>query len=376
MSDTQTITAPAKEWIAALTRLTPAMAGKKPVPILHGIRISPASGTIAGYNYETSATTVLAGSEGEGYDFLGSWRWLLDAIRTRTSRDKSAPVTVSLDGDKLTVAACGYEASVEAMPIADYPSVPSPEPEVSVSIPATELRAALRRVNIAASKDDYLPILACARVSMKDGEVELYTTDRYRLAYDSFTGDGEGEAKFLLSGKVIKSVDRFLTGDVIFGIHDNRIVISTEKVTYTTIATDGDYPKIESLFPRELKASFEVDRVVLLEGARVASAMSERNNPCFVSLREAGAEVTYSFGLFGESKSPTAGVQFAEGDLEPSKFAMTPRYLIETLEQIPTSHVRISYVSQTKPLLFTPEGVAASEDRISKHLIMPVRMPS
>lgn len=376
MTSVQTITAPAKEWISALTRLTPAMAGKKPVPILHGVRISPSTGTVAGYNYETSATTVLTDAEGEGADFLGSWRWLLDAIRTRTARAKSAPVTVSLEGDKLTVATCGYEASVEAMPVEDYPNIPAPAPSASVTIPATELRAVLRRVNIAASKDDYMPILTCARVSMQDGNVELYTTDRYRLAYDSFTGAGEGEAKFLLSGKVIKSVDRFLTGDVVLGIHDNRIVISTEKVTYTTIAVDGDYPKIESLFPSELKASFEVDRVVLLEGAKVAAAMSERNNPCFVSLREAGAEVTYSFGLFGESKSPTAGVQFAEGDLEPSKFAMTPRYLIETLEQMPTSHVRISYVSETKPLLITPEGVSASEDKISKHLIMPVRMPS
>lgn len=377
MTAMQAVTAPAKEWIAGLNRLAPAMAGKKPLPILYGVHIDPADGVLSAYDYDTSCVTSVADSEGVGAPFLVNFRWLLDAIRTTTGKTKAAPVTVALDGEKVTVSACGYELHTQALQVADYPEIPDLSPTDFLSVPAAELRAALRRVSIAASKDDTLPILTAVRVSISDGAMELLATDRYRLAEDHVEGRGEGSADFLLNYRTIKALDRFLTGaDIVIGLCDNRISIKTEHAAFTSVSVDGDYPKIKALFPADVTASFEVDRAVLLESAKVAERMNERFSPCFVRMFDGGAEVTFDYGLFGPSKAPVATGGVVAGLKEEMKFCISPRYLVEALQQLDGDKVRISYTTAPKPFLFSPAGLETNDPKSPKHLIMPVRMPS
>lgn len=377
MSSMQVITAPAKDWIAALTRLSPAMIGKKSMPILYCVHIDPAAAVLSGYDFETSAVTTLAESSGEGAPFLVTYRWLVDAIRTTTGKTKAAPVTVSLDGEKVTVSACGYELHAETMPVADYPEIPTPSPDASAKLPAAEFRAALRRASIAASTDETLPILEGVQVTLSSGAVELLATDRYRLAEDHVIGKGEGSGVFVLGGRAIKAMDRFLVGgEILVGVSERLVIITTDAATFTTIGTDGTYPKIKSLFPEAVTASFEFDRVALLESARVAEKMNERWAPCLLRMSASGAEVTFNYGLFGPSKSPVAAGGVVSGSDDEIHLAMNPKFLVETLQQIPTDKVRVSYTSLPKPFLFTPAGLEVNDPESPKHLIMPVRMPS
>lgn len=376
MSSLQVITAPAKDWIAALNRLTPAMSGKKSMPILNFIVVNPAKLTLSGYNFETSAVTGLLSAEGSGDPFLVSWRWLLDAIRTTSGKTKTAPATVSLDGTKITVSSCGYELHAETANLSEYPEIPNAAPSVESMLPPAALRAALRRARVAASADDTLPLLQSVQVNMLDGGIELLATDRYRLANDYVSGVGEGEASFLLSRSTIKAIDRFITGETVsIGIRERHISIITETTTYTSLAVDGDYPKIRSLFPDEVTGAFEVDRTVLIEAAKVALTMNTEYSPCCIDLSKDGGQVTFDYGLFGPSKSPTAAGGCVAGAADPIRFAMNPKYLIESLQQITTDIVRISYTSLPKPFLFSPQGVAAGDEKALKYLIMPVRMP-
>jgi len=377
MSSLQVITAPAKDWIAALTRLAPAMSGKKAVPVLYSVHIDPVASVLSAYDYETSCVTTVAEAEGQGAPFLVTYRWLLDAIRTTTGKTKTAPVTVALNGKKITVSACGYELHAEAMPVADYPGIPDLSPADFLSVQAGEFRAALRRASTAASKDETLPILTAVRVAIGDGAMELLATDRYRLAYDHVEGSGEGSADFLLNYRTIKALDRFLTGDdVVIGLSENRISIKTQHATFTSMGIDGDYPKIKTLFPAEVTASFEVDRAALLESAKVAERMGERFSPCIVRLFDGGAEVTFDYGLFGPSKAPVATGGIVAGLNEEMKCAFNPHYLVEALQQWTGDKVRISYTTAPKPFLFSPGGHDPSDPKSPKHLIMPVRMPS
>ncbi|MCZ9884123.1 DNA polymerase III subunit beta [Arthrobacter sp. B2a2-09] len=375
MSDLQAITAQAKDWIAALTRLSPAMVGKKPLAILTAVHIDPAAGVLSGYDFETSAVTTLD-ALGEGAPFLVSYRWLLDAIRATSGKTKTALTTVTLDGKKVTVESCGYEVHAEALPVDDYPEIPDVPATISTEVPACEFRAALRRAVVAASAEEIYPVLEAVQISMVDGALELQATDRYRLAEDHVAGEGSGCTKFLLKRRTIKSLDRFLVGgNVQISVHDNRVAIKTEDVTFTTISVDGDFPKIKSLFPDAVKASFEVDRAVLLESTRVAKAMNDRFAPCFVRLFDGGAEVTFNDGLFGPSRAPVAIGEVVAGVKDEVSFGMNPNFLIEALVQIPTDKVSISYTTAPKPFLFQPAGAQVNDPKSPKHLIMPVRMP-
>jgi len=353
------------------------MAGKKSIAILYSVHIDPATGALSGCDFETSAVTTLTESAGEGAPLLVSYRWLMDAIRTTTGKVKTAPVTVSLDGEKVTVSACGYELHAETMPIADYPEIPAPELEAYTILPAGELRNALRRVSIAASMDETTPILESVQVSLSSGAAEFLATDRYRLAEDHASGKGEGSGAFILGRRAVKAIDRFLIGgEILLGIGDGRIIIKTDAATFTAMAIDGTYPKIKTLFPETVTASFEFDRLVLLESTRVAQRMNEQHAPCIISMSASGAEVTFSYGLFGPAKAPVAAGGVIAGLADEIKCAFNPRYLAEALQQIATDRVRISYTTLPKPFLFTSGGLEINDPESPKHLIMPVRMPS
>lgn len=377
MSTMQAITASAKDWVAALTRLSPAMAGKKPISILYCVHVDPAAGVLSGYDYETSAVTALPEFDGIGAPFLVPYRWLLDGIRATTGRTKSALVTVTHDGKKITISACGYEIHADSQALDEYPEIPTVTPEVSSSFPAATFRAALRRAVVAASTDDTLPILNAVQIRLKSGAMELRATDRYRLVEDHVTGAGEGDAVFLLTRKAIKAIDRFLVGaDVVIGVNDRHVVIKTEDATFTTLSVDGTYPAVQALFPVSTTASFEFDRAVLLESAKVAQRMNEKFLPCLVRMSDAGAEVTFNYGLFGPSKAPLASGGVVAGEKDDVHLPLNPNFLVETLQQIPTDLVRISYTTAAKPFMFSPAGLEVNDPESLKYLLMPVRMPS
>lgn len=377
MSSIQAVTASAKDWLDALARLAPVMAGRKPVPILYLAHVDPSAGMLSAFNYEVSAVTRIAESEGVGAPFLIPYQWLLAAIRTTSGRSKTASVTVSTDGlRKVSLSARGYELHAETDDVSKYPDFPLFQTEVSRTVAAGDLRAALRRVSTAASTDESLPILNTVRVELISAGLDFLATDRYRLAQDCVDGEGEGEGSFQLKLKIAKALDRFLVGEpVVIGLADKWVSIVTDNVTFRVMTMDGDYPNLRPLFPTEVTAQVEIDRAVLLQSANVAKAMSERNLPCYIRMFDGGAEVTFADGIFGPSRAPIAFGEVVAGAKDEVNFAMNPGLFVDALSQISTDKVRISYTTQVKPFVFSPEGMEATAPRIVKHLIMPVRMP-
>lgn len=375
MSSLQVITAPAKEWLAALTRLTPALVGKKAVPILNSVRINPAEGVLSGFNYETSAVTKID-AEGEGSPFLANWRWLLDSIKLTTSQSKTAMVSVTATDERVTVAACGYELHAELLKLADYPEIPFISSDATTRVPASEFRASLSRVVSVASTEDRMPTLATVQLKMDGGDLRMIATDRFRLAMDRVHGDGRGSAEFLLRARTAKAWDKYLVGeDIEVAISEDALIVKTELVTFTSQGIDGDYPKIANLFYTDASGAFEIDRAVMLASAKVAAAMTERNTPCFIRVFDGGAEVTFNDHLFGLSKAPIAPASAVAGCKDEISFAMAPRFFVDALQRIPTKSVRISYQSSNKPFAITAEGVAAGDTEALNFLVMPVRMP-
>jgi hypothetical protein len=104
--------------------------------------------------------------------------------------------------------------------------------------------------------------------------------------------------------------------------------------------------------------------------------MNEKFLPCLVRMSDAGAEVTFNYGLFGPSKAPLASGGVVAGEKDDVHLPLNPNFLVETLQQIPTDLVRISYTTAAKPFMFSPAGLEVNDPESLKYLLMPVRMPS
>ena len=168
----------------AVTWTARSLSPRPPVPVLSGLLLKAENGqvSLAGFDYEISSRVSIDAQIEEEGTALVSGRLLADICRSLPS----APVDVITDDGKLTLICRSSRFNLAAMPVQDYPELPG-LPEVSGVIDGAEFAQAVAQVNIAASKDDTLPILTGVRIEIDGERMTLLATDRYRLAMRELT---------------------------------------------------------------------------------------------------------------------------------------------------------------------------------------------
>lgn len=377
---TSSITASAKDWIAALNFVAPAVSYRPPAPVLQCIHVDPGVGRITGFDYEVRAETHVNGAEGQGKPFVASYSLLREAIMRTTKADRSVPVVVtagkSSSGLFTTVSAAGYSIVLESYDVEEFPSPVASKTTHKLEVSGRDLKATIQRVGIAASKDDTLPILTGIQFIHEGNKLSLLATDRYRLALGEVQTARKTKTAFtfLLKAKIADAVAKRITasGDVTVRLVDgDKVRFDLPGGSIESLLVDGDYPKIQSLFPSDCTLVFEVERVPLLNASLTAGALAERNTPAVLNFSEAGVQVAFNVGLFDNSTSPlvlgvSAGIAY-----EAIQTAFNPAYLIPALKALTGECVRFSFRTPAKPALMTE----AAGDGV-KHLLMPVRLPS
>lgn len=375
MSSLQVVTAPAKEWLAALSRLTPATTGKRSVPILGMVLIDPAAATLFAVGNKGTALTGLDTAPGYGEPFLVSVSWLRSAITSTTGRDRNVDVQVAADGNQVTVEAAGYKLRFETMPVLKFPvRVEHHVLESHISIDAAALRAALDRALVAASVDDTLPVLNSVHFKSGPDGLTLWSTDRYRLTSGFVPGHGFGDQHFTVPASFVKhltkqvkagsvSVDFEKQGNIIFRLNGSE---------YTVAGIEADYPKLGELFETTPTTTMDVDRVQLLEAAKVANHMAERNTPAYLAIGKDGVLLRFNDSVFGPDAAP-----LAVGTLigEAVEVAFNAFYLLGLMNSFKGEAVRIYGGEPGKKWHFIDGGADTTDKAQYRHIIMPVRMP-
>lgn len=375
MSSVQVITAPAKEWLAALSRLTPMTIGKKAVPILGMVRIDPVSATLFAVGNQGTAETELDTAPGNGGPFLVSYSWLRSAITSTTGRNRDAEVQVAADGKQVAVEALGYKLRVESAPLANFPTQDEHHLfDSHISVDAVALRLALDRALVAASTDDTLPVLNSVHFKSTPEGLTLWSTDRYRLTSGFVPGHGYGDESFTVPLSVLKHLAKQIKkGNVNVDLtKDRHIVFRLPGATYIIAGNEADYPKLGDLFEITPTTIMDVDRVQLLEAAKVANHMAERNTPAYLTITEAGVLTRFNDGVFGPDEAP-----LATGTLtgDPVEVAFNAFYLLGLMNTFKGEAVRI-YGGETGRKWHFIDGGADTTDKAQyRHILMPVRMP-
>lgn len=371
-----TVRATAKEWLRALTVAGAATSRRPPIPILHGVLITPSKGsvTVEAFDYETSARTVIPAEVEGDSPFCVSRSWLSKAVKMIAGRKTNTEVAVSVDGAKVTVQARGYTLVSDSMPASEYPETPERE-TASVTVDTRDLKAAIKRVSLAVNTDETMPILGAIEFRFSKTDVSLWATDRYRMGTEVVACKGKREVSVLLKARNLRRIIPKLEDDVTtfgFDTAAERVTIQSGRNTFTGAVVGGEYPKIESLFPAETRFAVEVDRAALLDAAVVAAEMLPRHNPCKLLCTADGATIEFSDGLWEGSTTPKADGRFVQGS-EDHSLAFNPSYLADALRSIESCTVKVAGTVPARPWVFTDPGAEAGSHR---HLLMPVRMPS
>ncbi|MHA7275846.1 DNA polymerase III subunit beta [Arthrobacter sp. Hz1] len=359
----------------AVTWTARSLSPRPPVPVLSGLLIKAAGGTLslASFDYEISARLEIPADIAEEGTILVSGRLLADICRSLPS----APVEVETEGTKVTLTCRNSRFNLATMPEGEYPELPTP-PEISGVVDGDAFAQAVSQVIIAASRDDTLPILTGVRMEIEDDLITLLATDRYRLALREVTWKPRTpgiSTSALVKAKTLNEVAKTLgsSGDLSIALSGDRELIGFESGgrRTTSLLVDGDYPKIRALFPESTPIHATVETSVLVEAVRRVSLVAERNTA--VRMAFSAGQVTLDAGTGEDAQASEAIEATLDGD--DITVAFNPHYLSEGLGAFSSKFVRFSFTTPPKPVVISAQENATGEDRTDyRYLLMPVRM--
>lgn len=376
--------ADAVAWVARSLPARPA------VPVLAGVLITgtDAGLTIAGFDYDVSAEVTVPAEIASTGTVLVSGRLLSEITRALPAK----PVDVSVEGNRVLLTCGSAKFSLPAMPVEDYPSLPS-LPDETGTIAADVFSEAISQVAVAAGRDDTLPMLTGIRVEISGETIVLAATDRFRLAVREltwFTSSPGVEAAVLVPARTLAEAAKAVTSgsDVHLALGSGSAVgeerllgIRSAGKRSTTRLLDAEFPKFRQLLPAEHTALATIGVAELTEAIKRVALVADR-----------GAQVRMEFSEGTLHLSAGAdGVGMAEEDLEvefagePLTIAFNPTYLTDGLGSVHSDRVTFGFTTASKPAVLRPAGdrgldiagpgpfPAVETDYV--YLLMPVRLP-
>ena len=323
------------------------------LPILSGVLIQAnADGLVlSSFDYEVSSQTEIQADVEETGTVLVSGRLLAEIA----GRLPNAPVRVATEESRISVSCGSASFTLLSMPVEEYPSIPEVGAESGV-VPAEEFATAVAQVAVAASRDDVTPVITGVQLEVRENNLSLVATDRYRVAVREIEWDGGGVASeqavtALVPARTLQEVGKTFghsgTISVAITSRDDRelIAFSAERKTVTSLLIKGNFPPVRRLFPDTVDNHAVMNTADLIEATRRVALVLERE-----------AALRYSFTADGLTLEAIGSEQAQASETidailtgDDTVVSLKPQFLLDGLGAVHSEFVRISFTKTENP---------------------------
>ena len=378
------VLAEAVQWAARSLPLRPS------VPILAGLLVqADADGvTFSSFDYETSAQIHVTAAVADEGQALVSGRLLADISRSLPPK----PVDITSDDTKVELICGSARFTLQTLPVADYPSLPT-MPEATGTVPSAAFAQAVAQVVVAAGRDELLPVFTGVRVEIDDDTISLLATDRYRMALKELTWNPsrpQSSATALVPARVLSETSRSMTageeimlslsdggaGDGIIGF-DGRGPAGQRQTT--TRLLDGEFPKVRHIMDTAALMNVRVGTTEVIAAAKRVALVAERNTSLRMLMGDGFVTLEAATGDQAQASESIEAITDQPGGGDPVVTAagFNPSYLLDALGAFDTPYVNFAFTAPSKPCQLT--GVPALDGEALtdyRHVIMLMRLPS
>jgi DNA polymerase-3 subunit beta len=351
------------------------------LPILSGVLIQANDDglVLSSFDYEVSSQTEIQADVQEPGTVLVSGRLLAEIA----GRLPNAPVSIATEESRITVQCGSASFTLLSMPVEEYPSIPEIGEQTGL-VPADKFAAAVAQVAVAASRDDVTPVITGVQLEVRENNLSLVATDRYRVAVREIDWDGGGVASetahtALVPARTLQEVGKTFghsgTISVAITSRDDRelIAFSADKKTVTSLLIKGNFPPVRRLFPDNVDNYAVMNTAELIEATRRVALVLERE-----------AALRYSFSADG-LKLEAIGSEQAQASEEidailsgdETVVSLKPQFLLDGLAAVPSEFVRISFTKTENPnkpgpvLITSQTSREQSGDDSYRYLLQP-----
>ncbi len=361
------VTCSRDELVAKLAIVSRGVSTRTAVQILAGILV-----TVEGDKLNLAATdmelslraSMDAQVEDEGSAVLPG-RTLVEIARLLPAEE----VTLQYKGEEgvveITCGSASYRLNTYTPE--DFPRLPDTESLSRYPIERDAFLETIQRVSRSASRDESRPVLTGILMRFESGKLVMAATDSYRLSVKETSVETElPELEAIVPARALQELARIGQGasEIELGLHENQVVFGVDGTWLTTRRIDGQFPNYNQLVPETFEHEVRMPREELLDVVRRASVMAQRNSP--LRLRFESGELTVAARTqdVGEA-SESMPVPFSG---EPLEIGFNADFLRDGVESVTDDEVRLKLISPLRPGLIQGEG----DD--FWYLIMPIRL--
>jgi DNA polymerase-3 subunit beta len=247
------------------------------IPVLAGIRIEAAMGTVEMQttNLQISVRHAVAANVEEEGVCVVSGRILQNVVKNLSD----APVIFEDRGRVIEITCEKSHFRLNTLEATDFPEFPDVEPARSVELPSELLGRMVDKVYRVTSKDTSRPILSGVLLTVEDNTIRLVATDSYRLAVcdtNTETSGVDEPFEVIVPGTTFHDVLNLptMTETVSIGITESQLVFFFGATTYISRRIEGNFPNFRALLPKSCTTTVHFDASGLSKALKRVSVIA------------------------------------------------------------------------------------------------------
>lgn len=353
---------------SAIDGVSKAVTLRSSIPALEGILLK-AEGfqlTLTGYDLEMGITTTIEANVRQAGEIVLSAKLLGDMVRRLPSGEVSIYTNES---GNATIKGGVAEFDILAMSASDYPDLPTPGADHTLTIKAGMLRGMIEKTLYAVSQDDKKPAHTGELFAIEEDKLTVVALDGYRLAIVERPVQAEKHIRIIIPAKTLTEVNKLLgddADDVRISANRHFVVFNSGNYTILSRLIEGEFLNYANVIPNGCKTRVVLETRDFIDTIERASLIiTERlKNPLRI-LFDASGKVTVrcqtNLGKVVDEFSAQV-----EGD--PVEIGFNNRYLLDALRNARCEKVVLELSGPLSPVKILPEE---GEDFI--YLVLPVR---
>lgn len=343
------------------------------LPILDNFLFEIVDGrlTVSASDLETTMRTSLDVEAKEEGKIAIPAKLLLDVLKnlpdqpcTFLVNDETFSIEIAYDNGKSKMV--GFDGD-------DFPRTPALEKSSSIRISGSILSNAINKTIFATGVDDLRPVMSGVFCEFSPESITFVATDAHKLVrYTRTDSQADGSSSFILPKKPLNLLKGNLKGDeeVKLEYNDSNAVFTFNDSILVCRLIDGKYPNYEAVIPKENPNVLMIDRLQFLSSIKRVSIFANKTTHQ-IKLKLAGAELSLSAEDidFANEANERLTCNYSGEDME---IGFNSRFLMEMLNNIDSSEIRLEMSEPSRAGLLIPADMAEDEDILM--LVMPVML--
>lgn len=351
---------------AAIDGVSKAVTLRSSIPALEGI-LMKAEGfqlTLTGYDLEMGITTTIEANVREPGEIVLSAKLLGDMVR----RLPSGEITICTnESGNATVKGGVAEFDILAMSSSDYPELPNPGADHTLTISSLTLQDMIEKTLYAVSQDDKKPAHTGELFVIQPDKLTVVALDGYRLAIVERDVTAEKSIRIIIPAKTLTEVNKLLGNEeqeVRISANRRFVVFNFGSYTILSRLIEGEFLNYDNVIPTGFKTKAVLETRDFIETIERASLIiTERlKNPLRI-LFDNKVTVRCQTNL-----GKVVDEFFASIEGDPVEIGFNNRYLLDALRNSRCEKVAMEMSGPLSPVKILPEE---GEDFI--YLVLPVR---